>query len=52
MSQRTDAEFEAIIHDDPAPAPVLESDDAIHLREDLEPAHASEKGELPAHSVG
>ena len=44
MSHRTDAEFEAIIHEaDPTPAPTIESDDARHLRADLEPAHAVEE---------
>ncbi|MDQ1546081.1 MAG: hypothetical protein QOH69_985 [Actinomycetota bacterium] len=44
MSSRTDEEFEAIIHEaDPAPAPTVESDDAKHLRADLEPAHAVEE---------
>jgi hypothetical protein len=56
MSQRTDDEFEIIIHDaGVAPTPIAESDDAKQLRADLEPAHAVEvndPGELPAHSVG
>ena len=44
MSQRTDAEFEIIIHDaGPVPGPTVESDDAKHLRADLEPAHAVEE---------
>ena len=44
MSQRTDAEFEIIIHDaGPVPAPPVESDDAKHLRADLVPAHATEE---------
>ena len=44
MSQRTDAEFEIIIHDaGPVPVPTAESDDAKHLRADLEPAHAIEE---------
>ena len=48
MSQRTDAEFEHIIHDpDAIPASAAESDDVKHLREELEPAHAAETGELP-----
>ena len=43
MSQRTDAEFEIIIHDaGPVPVQAVESDDAKHLRADLEPAHAVE----------
>ena len=47
MSQRTDAEFEHIIHDpDAVPAPAVESDEAKHLRDELEPAHAAEVGEL------
>ena len=53
MSQRTDAEFEHIIHDpDAVPTRAAESDDAIHLREELEPAHATETGELPEQSNG
>ena len=44
MSQRTDAEFETIIHDDDAaPAPAVESDEAKQLRDGLEPAHAVEE---------
>jgi hypothetical protein len=44
MSRRTDEEFEAIIHEAGAvPAPTVESDDARHLRADLEPAHATEE---------
>lgn len=47
MSQRTDAEFEHIIHDPEAvPTRAGESDDAKHLREELDPAHATEVGEL------
>ena len=47
MSHRTDEEFEAIIHDeiDPQHAPVIESDEAKHLREELVPAHADELGD-------
>jgi hypothetical protein len=58
MSQRTDAEFESIIHDtDAAPAPPVESDDAIHLREQLVPAHAEDEeitghGDSPAQPAG
>jgi hypothetical protein len=42
MSRRTDNEFEALIHDetDPEHAPVVESDEAKHLRDELVPAHA------------
>lgn len=41
MSRRTDEEFEAIIHDEvDAHAPIDESDDAKHLRDELVPAHA------------
>jgi hypothetical protein len=56
MSQRTDAEFEHIINDPgAAPAPAVESDDAKHLREELDPPHAVEAnaiGELPKQSQG
>ena len=48
MSQRTDAEFEIIIHDaGPVPVEAAESDDAKQLRADLEPAHAVED-DIPA----
>jgi hypothetical protein len=42
VSRRTDEEFEAIIHDEiePEHTPSEESDEARHLREELEPAHA------------
>ena len=45
MSRRTDNEFEAIIHEDTVPelAPIEESDDAKHLRDELAPAHAVEE---------
>ncbi len=53
MSQRTDNEFEILIHDAGVePTASAESDDAKQLRADLEPAHATETGELPAQSVG
>ena len=53
MSQRTDAEFDHIIHDpDAGLAPTTESDGVKHLREELEPAHATEIGELSLHSDG
>jgi hypothetical protein len=53
MSQRTDAEFEHIIHDpDAVPAPPVESDDVKHLREELDPPHATEIGELTGPSDG
>jgi hypothetical protein len=47
MSHRTDEEFEAIIHDEihPGHAPVAESDEAKHLREELVPAPADEQGD-------
>jgi hypothetical protein len=46
MSHRTDEEFEAIIHNEihPGQAPVAESDEAKHLREELVPAHVDELG--------
>jgi hypothetical protein len=53
MSQRTDAEFEHIIHDpDAVLAPAAESADAKHLRDELEPAHATETGELREYPQG
>ena len=47
MSDRTDAEFEVIIHSDETHIAQLETDDAKHLREDLTAPHATEVGELP-----
>jgi hypothetical protein len=47
MSRRTDEEFEAIIQEDveAVHTPMVESDDAKHLREELVPAHAGDAGD-------
>lgn len=47
MSKRTDAEFEVLIHSDETHIELLDSDDAQHLREDLEAPHATDAGVLP-----
>ncbi len=47
MSKRTDAEFEVLIHSDETHIELLDSDDAQHLREDLEGPNATEAGVLP-----
>jgi hypothetical protein len=48
MSDQSDSEFDVIIHSDETHISSLESDDAKQLRSELEPAHATEAGELPA----